>query len=156
LRENGTYFFPDSFANFIETSTDQTVDETADNYDLAIPVIVEEAHIGKEWHETGRVRVTKVAHETEEQVQELLRQEQVNVERVAVNQLVESMPSPRQEADTFIIPLVEEELVVVKRFRLKEEIRITKQVKEKPVTKSVTLRKEDVVVERIEGQPKDQ
>jgi len=156
LRENGTYFFPESFNSFIDSApTAQTNNEPPDNYALAIPVIVEEAHISKEWRETGRVRVRKVVEENEKTVQEFLRQEHVTVERVPMDQLVDDIPAVRQEENTLIIPLVEEELVVVKRLRLKEEIRITKQTSEKPVTETVTLRKQDVVVERIEGHTED-
>lgn len=53
--------------------------------------------------------------------------EDVDVQRVAINQVVESVPDTRIEGDTTIIPVVEEILVVEKRLVLREEVRITKR-----------------------------
>ena len=105
-----------------------------------IPVVAEELRVGRRTVETGRVRVTKLVREEQEQVDLPTLSEEVSVERVPVNRFVETVPQPRQEGDTVIFPVLEEVLVVERRIRLKEEVRITKRVSETRESQSVTLR----------------
>ena len=74
----------------------------------------------------GRVLIDKtvelVPHEAEVDVAN----DRVDVERVAVNEEVDTPPTTRQEGDTLIVPVVEEVLVVTKRYRIIEEVRVTK------------------------------
>ena len=58
----------------------------------------------------------------------------------------------RQEGDVTIIPIYEERLVVEKRLVLKEELHIRKEQQEVHDPQQVTLRREYVDVERIEGE----
>jgi hypothetical protein len=57
---------------------------------------------------------------------EALFADEVGIERVAVNQIVDQPPANRQEGDILVIPVVEEILVVQKRYMIKEEIRINR------------------------------
>ena len=107
------------------------------------------ADMGLRHRETGRVRITKTIHEREEMVDESLVTEKVQVRRVAINRLVDGPVEERQEGDTLIIPVVEEEAVIQKRLVLKEEIHITKQRKEEHHSQQVTLRRQEVNVERM-------
>lgn len=74
----------------------------------------------------GRLLIDKtvelVPHEAEVEVGN----DRVDVERVAVNEEVDTPPETRQEGDTLIVPVVEEVLVVTKRYRIIEEVRVTK------------------------------
>ena len=75
--------------------------------------------------------------------------ETVEVDRVAVGRYVDGPEAPRQEGDTLVVPVFEEVLVVEKRLVLKEEIRITRRrVSETAAPQRVTLRSEEIVVER--------
>ena len=114
-----------------------------------VPVIAEEVQVGRRTVETGRVRVTKLVREQQEVVDQPTVTEHVTVERVPVNRVVEQAPAPRQEGDTLILPVLEEVLVVERRLVLKEEVRITKRSTESRNPQTVTLRSEDVKVERI-------
>ena len=116
-----------------------------------IPVVAEELQVGRRSIETGRVRVTKLVQEHQEVVDEPVLAEEVHVERVPVNRVVESAPQPRQEGDTLVFPVLEEVLVVERRLMLKEEVRITKRVTESREPQTVTLRSENVKIERIPG-----
>jgi len=116
---------------------------------MTIPVIAEELAVGKTARETGRVRITKTTREWEETIDEPLAHERVQIERVPINRPVEGPMESRQEGDTLIIPVVEEELVVQKRLVLKEEIRVTKQRVEERRPQKVTLQRQEVEVERI-------
>jgi uncharacterized protein (TIGR02271 family) len=108
--------------------------------------------------QTGVVRIEKHVTEREERVEPEVWQETLDVERVAVGQLVEGEPpTPRREGETLVIPVLEEVLVVRKQVRLKEEIRITRRRAAQRVAHSMTLRSEDVTVHRdaAHGGPRD-
>ncbi len=72
---------------------------------------------------------------------------EVLVERVAVNQQIDTAPAPRQEGDTLVVPVVEEVLVTEKRLMLREEVRITRRRRTEQVTVSDTVRREVLDVE---------
>ena len=117
-----------------------------------MPVVAERLKVGRESVETGRVRVTKLVREDKTAVDEPVFTEEVVVERVPVGRFVESAPAPRQEGDTTIYPVLEEVLVVERRLRLKEEVRISKRVTQTRDRQTVTLRSEDVKIDRIPPQ----
>ena len=116
-----------------------------------IPVVAEELQVGRRTVETGRVRVTKLVKEHEEVVNEPIRTEEVVVERFPVNRVVDAAPEPRREGDTLVFPVLEEVLVVERRLMLKEEVRISKRITETQEQQTVTLREEDVRIERMPG-----
>lgn len=113
-----------------------------------IPVVQEEAHIEKRTVERNRTRITKQVRTEEESIDTPLRQERVEVERIPVEQIIDAPVSTRYEGDTLVIPVMEEVLVIEKKLLLKEEVRITKAVGETKHQETVTLRKEEVAVER--------
>ena len=83
-----------------------------------------------------------------------LNQEEVMVERVTLNQYVDSPPPPvRYEGDTMIIPVLQEVAVVEKRLLLVEELRVTKRQVQKQETQQVSLRQEEVQVTRVNDEP---
>ena len=116
-----------------------------------IPVIEESAVVTKRVVDRGGVRITKLVHEREETIDEPLSQERVTVERVQVNQPVDHAPTVWRDGDTLIIPILEEVVVVEKRLVLKEELRVTMQRVSRRQPQSVTLRREEAVVERIDA-----
>lgn len=125
----------------------QAADFTAEPA-IRIPVIEEQVQISKKIVETGKIRISKRVYEEEVTVDVPVTRETHTVERVPVNQYVETAPEIRQEGDTMIIPVMREEVVVSTRLILVEELRLTKRRKETPATRQVTLRKEEVTVER--------
>jgi uncharacterized protein (TIGR02271 family) len=114
---------------------------------MTIPVIEEHILLGREVVETGRVRITKIVSEEPEASVVPLVHEEVNVERVARNQYVDTAPDVRQEGETTIIPIVRE--VLVKRLLVVEELHVTKRRIETMETQQVVLRKETVTVEHL-------
>jgi uncharacterized protein (TIGR02271 family) len=76
-------------------------------------------------------------------------QEEVNVERIPINQYVATPPAVRYEGDTMIMPILQEVLVVEKRLLLVEEVRITKTQTETRTPQQVTLRKEEIHLQRV-------
>ncbi|GAB2454662.1 hypothetical protein GCM10011375_02210 [Hymenobacter qilianensis] len=120
---------------------------------VTIPVVEEQVQIGKDVVETGRIRVSKTVHEEQQVVDVPIIQEEVNVERVAINQYVATPPAVRYEGDTMIMPILREVLVVEKRLLLVEEVRITKHQTETRTPQQVTLRKEEIHLQRVAPNP---
>ena len=113
----------------------------------------EELEVTKREVETGRVRVKTVIREEERLIEERLRRNEAQVERVAVDRIVAEPVEPRYEGDTLVIPVMEE--VLVKQWRITEEVRIRRATVEVPYQRRVLLKTEDVVVERAEGRSGD-
>jgi uncharacterized protein (TIGR02271 family) len=119
------------------------------NERLVIPIIQEEITVEKQVIETGKVRISKRVSEHEELVDVPLFREEVSVERVPINLIVEARPPVRQEGDTMIIPVVQEQIVVQKKLVLVEELRVRKQIIEHHAPQSVNVLKEEVDIKRI-------
>ncbi len=116
--------------------------------DVVIPLVQEQLVVGKSETETGRVRVTKRVVEYPTTFEETTAFESYEVERVPLDRVVEQTSGPRTEGDVIIIPVYEEEVVLVKRLRLREEIRLVKKRREERSPRTIVLKKEEVVVER--------
>jgi uncharacterized protein (TIGR02271 family) len=116
---------------------------------VVIPVVEETVELGHRLVDTGRgVRITKHVTEHEAHIDDPLIHEDVTVERVPIDMLV-SGPEPTQhyEGDTLVIPVLEEVLVLEKRVRLKEEVRVTRRTHRENATQHVRLNSEEVLVE---------
>jgi len=114
-----------------------------------IPIIQEQVQINKEVIESSTVRITKSVHEVEEMYNIPISYEEHDVQRVTLNQYVDSAPPAiRYEGDTMIIPILREEVVVQKRLMLVEEVRVTKRQVEKTIQQPVKLLREELNVER--------
>jgi len=121
------------------------------NAPVVIPVIHEELEIGKRRVETGAgVRIHKSSREEEETVDLPLIHERIEVERVPVDLPLESPAPVRHVGETIIVPVMQEVLVVRKELRLVEELHIRKVRTETRDPRTVTLRKEEATVERLE------
>jgi len=119
---------------------------------FVIPVVEEQAQIGTQVVESGRLRITKSVQEQEELVNLALTHEEHHVERVPVNEYVDTPPPPvRYEGETMIIPVLRE--VVQVRLLVVEELRITKKQVQTQVNQPVTLLKEEVNVEHQTIEP---
>lgn len=113
-----------------------------------IPVVEEEVTIGKRVRETGRVRVNTRVAETEQLLRETLAQERVEVERIALDRVVDEPPKAYTEGDVLIVPVVEERLVVQRQWVVTEEVRITRRRTEEEVEIPVTTSRTEVDIER--------
>lgn len=112
-------------------------------------VVQEDVDIQKHAVERGRVRIHSRVEEVpyEESVQ--VREDVVSIERVPVGMEFDSPPEPRQEGDITILPVVEEIIVVTKRYRVVEEIRISRhhEIREEPVRTTVKRQRIDIETE---------
>ena len=143
---DGSYALPRRLAEFEHAGSERRVHQ---DEPLVVPVLVEELDVQKRVVETGKVRITKVVHERETLVDEPLVRDNVAISRLPMERVVEGPLPVREEHGTMIISVVEEVLVVEKRWMLREEIHIRKQRTETHQTQPITLRSEDVQVERV-------
>jgi uncharacterized protein (TIGR02271 family) len=144
-QEDGTYVLPMTLAEAMTTWRDPS--ENGET--LTIPVAEERLVRQIRKIETGRVRITKRISTRVEEVDDPLIQETLHVERVAVNRPIDEPVPARHEGDTLIIPVFEETLVVRKQLILKEELHVTRRKTESHRPQQVTLRREEVSVERV-------
>ncbi|RZK31231.1 MAG: DUF2382 domain-containing protein [Hymenobacter sp.] len=120
---------------------------------VVIPVVAEFLHVAKQTVETGRVVLHKTVHVETQTVDVPLREEQIQVQRVAVNRYVDAAPPVRHEGDTMIVSIVREEVVVTKRLLLVEELHVHKQVLTTHAPQTVELRREEITYERVATPP---
>jgi uncharacterized protein (TIGR02271 family) len=113
-----------------------------------VPVVEETAVVRKERVATETVRLRKRVREDEEVLDIPVQTEAIEVERVPVGRWLEAPAEIRHEGDTTVYPVVEEVLVVEKRLRLVEEVRVTRRRTTRQVQERVGLRREEIVVER--------
>jgi len=115
-----------------------------------IPVVGEAARIETRVVETGRAVIHKTVSERDEVVNALLARHDVTVERVPLDRVVTELPVLRQEGDTWVVPVLEERLVIEKQLVLKEELRIRTQTRHEAVQQTVRLRQEHVDIETVD------
>lgn len=121
-----------------------------------IDVVEERAVVLKRKKLTGGVRVRTVVHEHEELVDEILHSEQAEVERVPLDRWVEEPVPVRDEGDTTIITLHEEVIVVEKRLRAIEEVRMTRRRAARSEPRRIVLRHEEAIVEDLGASARDE
>jgi uncharacterized protein (TIGR02271 family) len=117
---------------------------------LVLPVLAEALDVQTRTVETGRVRLHKTVQTREVLVDEPLLREEVIIERVPINRVVEGPIPVRYEGETMIVSVLEEVLVVETRLLLTEELRITRRRTETHRPVPVTVRREDVTIERVD------
>lgn len=143
-QDDGSWRLPFSFRDL----------DTGDEAQTRIPVVEERVEIGKRQVDTGGVRVVKSVSSRTETVDVPLQQDDLVIERIPAGRLLDAgaerdAAKARQEGDVLIVPVLEEVLVVEKRWRLKEEVRITRRQQVSHAPQTVTLRSESVTIERL-------
>jgi uncharacterized protein (TIGR02271 family) len=118
--------------------------------EIVIPIIREEVHVDRQTVQEGGFRLEKHVGEHSEVVQDTVRSEHVEVQRVPRDEIVDEPPGIRSEGNVTIVPVLEEVLVVQKKLRLREEIHIRRHNIEEPVEQQVTLRKETIDIHPID------
>ncbi|TVV77344.1 YsnF/AvaK domain-containing protein [Sphingomonas solaris] len=123
-------------------------EQTDEDQSVRIPTMEERLHLTRERVETGRVRISSTVRTEQVAVDEELTSTSVCVERVPVDILVDVAPQIRTEGDRTIMPVVEE--VMVKRFRIIEEVHLIREMTIDRYKEDVSLRRQDIAVARID------
>lgn len=133
--------------------TDEQGEQPASSPELVeeqrLPLAREEMTVRRETRETGRVRIHKQVHERTVPLDEPLIEEKIEVRRISVDRVLDEPAEIRREGDVTIIPVMEERLVVSKELVLTEELHVRKHRHETREARTVTLRSEEAVVERM-------
>jgi len=122
--------------------------EHNNNAEVTLKLAEEKIALTKQKIVDGHVRVTRSTTEHDEVISTLLNREKVEVEHVAKAQPIEMMPDIREENGVLIVPVVEEEIQIVRKLVLKEEIHIRKVQENVPFQEVVTRRVQEVVTRR--------
>jgi uncharacterized protein (TIGR02271 family) len=120
----------------------------SDVRETIIPLYEETLSVAKRRVERGRYRIDVRVVEREQSLEQTLERRDVQVERIAVGRVVEAAPEVRQEGDVMIIPIVEEEVVLVTRLVLREEIHVRTKTTRRTEQFTVNLRAERAEITR--------
>ena len=126
-----------------------TAGRAAERDDAHIDLVEERLRVAKRMVDSGGVRVSTEVETVEEAVSLALRQQAAEVERVAVDRVVETAPEPRLDGDTIIIPIIEERPVIATQLVVTEEIRVRLTETTREEQRSVPLRRERVRIDEI-------
>ena len=80
-----------------------------------VPVIKEQIIIDKRTVDTAKVSVSKKVKDRDVQIDISEEHNDIQVERIPVNQVIDTEPTVRHEGDTMIIPVLREEVVIKKK-----------------------------------------
>jgi uncharacterized protein (TIGR02271 family) len=120
----------------------------SDVQETIIPLYEEAVSVTRRKVERGRYRIDVRVVERDQSIEQTLDRQDVEVERIAVGRVVETAPEIRQDGDVMIIPIVEEEVVLVTRLVLREEIHIRRKTTQRTEQFTVTLRSERAEITR--------
>ncbi len=107
----------------------------------------EELVAHKDLREVGEVTIRTELEEFPGRLQVDAYREEVEVEHVPVGQVVNERVPPWEEDGVMVVPVYEEQLVVVKRLLLREHLRIRRVATTESQVFEDTLRRERLVVE---------
>ena len=129
-------------------------ENSAADVSVSIPVLEERVRLDKKTVESGRVQVRIVNTSEERQLQAALQSEAVQVERRAVGRELaagEALPVPHEEdgGAVFVIPVLEEVLVVEKRWVVREELRLHRTTSTEQIEETVTVLRQQAAIERL-------
>jgi len=101
----------------------------------------------KDMREMGQVQLRKYVEEGPGRLEVQAYREEVEIEHVPVGQVVRERVAPWEEGDALIVPVYEEQLVVVKRLFLREQLRIRRVATTELQVFEDTLRRERLEIE---------
>jgi uncharacterized protein (TIGR02271 family) len=114
-----------------------------------LKLLAEELDVAKREVEAGKVQVARTTETFTKPVDLELRRTRAAVDRVPVNRPVDSIPAVRQEGNEIIIPVVEEQVEVIRRLILKEEVHIRLEEETERYHDDVELRRQDIKVSQV-------
>jgi len=122
-------------------------------YSETLPLAEEQAEITRHRHVDAKIQVSRTTHTRQETLASELTQEEVHIRHIPFNKRLadDEIPQMRQEGDLLIIPVIEEEIEIVRRKVLKEEIHILKNTTSEKYTQDVTLRHQEVTITKDEN-----
>jgi uncharacterized protein (TIGR02271 family) len=101
----------------------------------------------KDLREVGEITVRTVVEEVPGRLEVEAQREEVEIEHVPVGQIVAERVGPYEEDGVLVVPVYEEQLVVVKRLVLKEHLRVRRVASTEHQLFEDTLRRDRLVID---------
>lgn len=117
---------------------------------IKVPLMEEELEATKTSRQTGELRVRKIVHTELRHITVPLAHEEVRVERVKIDRYREPEAGESREAfqeKTISMPVMDEEVVLSKHAKVREEVRLTKERRTEQRDVSDQVRKEDLEID---------
>lgn len=133
------------------TSTPKSEDEHNSKEDV-LHLAEEKLTVTRKQVDDGRVSVNRFTTTHDETVNLLLRHTQADIRRITKNERINTMPEIREENGVLIVPVVEEEVEIIRRLVLREEVHIRQQETTVEFKEQVSLRKQQVKIHREEDE----
>ncbi len=129
-------------------ATERTLVLTGDET-LTVPLVAEMLAAEAVWRDAGIVRLRLHGEEFSQTVSAETIREELYTEQVAIGRVLADgeVVEPRQEGDVYVLPVIREEAVVVKRRILDHELRVTKRAVTETQTVEATLRRTHATVD---------
>ncbi len=125
-----------------------------DRDEIVVPVLAEQLNVDTVAIPVGGVRIIKRVVEEQLPIDEELRSQTAEVERVSVGRYVDGPLPVRQSEDALVVPVVEEHILIERRWFLKEEIHIKRIEQTTRYQDTVTVRHEEATIERLDPEPR--
>lgn len=115
-----------------------------------IPLAEEQAEVSTQRVVDRRIRINRSTTTAEQLLETELWHEEVEIKHVEKNEPVEEgyFPQVRQEGDVLIVPVIEEQVEIIRRYVLKEEVHIHKLKKSEQFQQKVTLRSQEIEINK--------
>ncbi|MGD8205884.1 YsnF/AvaK domain-containing protein [Pantoea sp. FN0305] len=116
----------------------------------AIPLAEEQAEVSTQRVVDRRIRISRSTTTAEKLLETELWHEEVKIEHIEKNEPVEAgyFPEVRQEGDVLIVPVIEEQVEIIRHYILKEEVHIHKLKKSEQFQQKVTLRSQEIEINK--------
>lgn len=121
-----------------------------------IPLVKERLTVTKQKRVTDRVRVSTTTETVDSLVPIDFADVEVDVVRVPVERIIDTVPDIVTEGDLTIIPVVEERVVVTRQLVLREEIHIRRTEHQETADIPVSIRRQRATIEHLGPQNEDQ
>ncbi|AIX75955.1 hypothetical protein PSNIH2_15635 [Pantoea sp. PSNIH2] len=115
-----------------------------------IPLAEEQAEVTTTRVVDRRIRIHRSTTTAEKLLETELWHEEVEIKHIEKNETLEEgyFPQVRQEGDVLIVPVIEEQVEIIRRHILKEEVHIHKLKKNEQFQQKVTLRSQEIEISK--------
>ena len=116
----------------------------------AIPLAEEQAEIGTTKVVDSRIRINRSTTTAEKLLEAEMWREEVEIKHIQKNEVLAEgyFPQVRQEGDVLIVPVIEEQVEIIRRHILREEVHIHRMRKSEQFQQSVTLRSQEIEINK--------
>ncbi len=122
------------------------INNTTSTPDKTMPLAEERITVSKEKIVDRRIQISRKTVTDEQLIETELSREEAIIHRVSKNEIIQpdKIPTARQEGDIYIIPVIREEVEIIRRQVLVEEIHVKKILTSEHFQESVELRRQEL------------